>query len=260
MIHNETIDLLLGHRSIRSYTNEPVSQEMIDTICAAGQQAAFAHQCYSIVISRDAAKHAFNAPIHFLICIDVYKLELILQKRGWQRTMCDLSTLLFSMQDAAYAAQNMVIAAESMGLGTCYLGFVPFAAEQNRRKWNLPDKVMPLVGLVVGHPAQNPPVRPRFPKEFTCHETHYRHPDEILLNQAMRVMDEGYLAQDYYRNAGYMVPLEDGREEQYSMDDYSWTEHISRKLGQWNRSTSEMINLFEAYGFSICDKEKTDEK
>lgn len=259
MIHNETIDLLLGHRSIRKYTNEPVSQEMLDTICAAGQQAAFAHQCYSVVISRDASKHAFNAPIHCIICVDVHKLELVMQQRGWQRKMCDISTLLFSMQDAAYAAQNMVIAAESLGLGTCYLGFVPFTPQQNRRKWNLPDKVMPLVGLVVGHPAEDPPVRPRFPQEFTCHDDQYRHPDDAEVTRAMKQMDEGYLAQDYYRKAGYMIPLEDGHTEQYTMDDYSWTEHISRKLGQWNSSTSEMIKLFKAYGFNICEKETTDE-
>jgi len=258
VIHNPTIDVLLGHRSIRKYTRQAVPDEVIDTIVTAGQQAAFAHQCYSIILCKDASKHAFNAPLLFTVCVDLHKMEKVMAARGWQREMCDSATLLFSIQDAAYAAQNMVIAAESMGLGTCYLGFVPFAAEANKELMNLPEKVMPLVGIVMGYPDQNPPVRPRFPKDFTLFEGRYRQLDDTDVTKAMEQMDKGYLAQNYYRNNNVMLPLEE-KEESYTFNNYSWTEHISRKLGQWERDPEKMEALFATYGFCITKKEKTDE-
>jgi len=67
----------------------------------------------------------------------------------------------------------------------------------------------------------------------------------------MQVMDEGYLAQDYYRKAGYQIPLEGGREETYTFDTYSWTEHISRKTGQWMPSLKDLIVPLTRCGFHV---------
>ena len=53
-----------------------------------------------------------------------------MEVRGWRRAMCDLSTLLLGIQDAAYMAQNMVQAAESVGLGSCYMGGAPYYADR----------------------------------------------------------------------------------------------------------------------------------
>ena len=71
------------------------------------------------------------------------------------------------------------------------------------------------------------------------------------VKQAMQVMDNGYLAQDYYRRANNMIPLEEGRKESFTFDDYSWTEHISRKLGQWSPSPDELLEQLGARGFKL---------
>ena len=68
----------------------------------------------------------------------------------------------------------------------------------------------------------------------------------------MAEMDEGYLAQDYYRKAGYQVPLEGDREETYTFEDYSWTEHISRKVGQWHPSPEDLLEPLAECGFRIA--------
>jgi hypothetical protein len=68
----------------------------------------------------------------------------------------------------------------------------------------------------------------------------------------MTEMDEGYLAQDYYRNAGLRIPLEGDREETYTFEDYGWTEHISRKVGQWHPSPEDLLEPLAKCGFRIA--------
>jgi hypothetical protein len=64
-------------------------------------------------------------------------------------------------------------------------------------------------------------------------------------------MDDGYLAQDYYRSAGVMIPVQGDRQETFTFDDYSWTEHISRKAGQWHASAHEILSQMAQCGFKI---------
>jgi nitroreductase len=251
---NQTIQTLLAHKSIRTYTEEQPSDEIITTLVKAGQQAAFAYQAYSVLLSRDRKKNTFNAPLLFTICVDSHKFELIMAKRNWKRVTNDLSFLLLAIQDACYMAQNMVVAAESLGLGTCFLGYPIYTADKIVKEYNLPEKVFPLVALAVGYPAQDPPPRPRYPVDFVLFEGRYPDFDDKTITCAIKVMDEGYLAQDYYKKNNYMIPLQD-REEEYTFDDYSWTEHICRKLGQWSSLLKEQIDQLEACGFTLKDKE-----
>ncbi|MCK5050156.1 MAG: nitroreductase family protein, partial [Candidatus Cloacimonetes bacterium] len=157
----------------------------------------------------------------------------------------------FGMQDASYMAQNLVIAAESLGLGTCYLGFVPFMAEELILEYDLPKKVFPMVGISVGYPAEDPPVRPRYPLDFSCFDGKYPDFADVQIEKAMKQMDEGYLAQDYYQDGKLMIKLENEREETFDGKTYSWTEHISRKWGQWLEDTEEIENVLNKYGFEF---------
>jgi nitroreductase len=256
MIHNPVIDTLLKRKSIRSFKPDPPSQEELETIVRAGQQAPFAYQLGSLLLSRDSQKNPWNAPLFFIICVDAHRFELIMQQRGWQIACNDLSLLLLGIQDAALMAENMVIAAESLGLGSCFLGGVPFEAEEIIRDYGLPSRVFPLVGLGMGYPASptmanNPPTRPRYPLEFCLFEDRYPELSPEAIQEAMQVMDEGYLAQDYYRKANYIIPLNGVGEEHFNFDNYSWTEHISRKLGLWQRSPKGILASFEKCGFHI---------
>lgn len=251
MIQNETIKTLMSHRSIRKYTDKVPSVEIVETVVKAGQQAAFAGQLGSVIISRDKSKHPFSAPLYFIICVDIHRMKKVMEKRNWDLVSCDLAMFMFGVQDACYLAQNLVVAAESLGLGTCYMRFVPFNADKLKEKYRLPPKVFPLVGISAGYPAEDPPVRPRYPIEVACYEDKYPEFTEEQLEKAMKVMDEGYLAQDYYQGGKRMIKLEDDREESYDGTSYSWTEHISRKWGQWLQDSQEMREVFKKYGFKI---------
>ena len=155
MINNPITETMLNRKSIREYTDETPSDELIETIVRSGQQAPFAYQMCSLLLSRNAKKNPFNAPLLFTVCVDSHRHELVMARRDWKLIENDLALLLFGIQDAALMAENMVIAAESLGLGSCFLGDAPFMAEKIIKAYKLPPRVFPLVQLPIG--SNDPP-------------------------------------------------------------------------------------------------------
>lgn len=252
MISNAVIDAIMNRKSIRKYTDRAPTEEEILTVVRAGQQAPFAMQMGSVIIQRNRETNAFGAPIQFVILCDIHRMERVMELRGWERKASNVHSLLFAVQDAAYMAQNMVTAAESLGMGSCFIGAAPYMSEKLREKCCLPDHVFPLVILAMGFPAEDPPVRPRYPMEFHLYEEKYPEMTDELVRSAREVMDRGYLEQDYYSNAGFMIPLADkSRIEEYDFDTYSWTEHISRKMGQWSTDPEELLKQFRICGLPL---------
>jgi FMN reductase (NADPH) len=256
MTNNTVIETLMNRKSIRKYREEPPSDAMLETVVRAGQQAPFAYQMCSLLLSRDSAKHPFGAPWLFTICVDSHRLEGIMARRNWRMVTSDLSLLLFGIQDASLMAENMVIAAESLGLASCFLGGAPYRAEQIMQQYKLPQRVFPLVQLTMGYPVEDPPPRPRYPLSFALFEGEYPVHDEAAIDAAMSEMDDGYLAQDYYRNIGSLIPLEGDRKETSTFDDYSWTEHISRKAGQWDPSPDHLLAQLAKCGFHVLGRDE----
>lgn len=252
MEENRVVETMLQRKSIRRYTDRVPSDEVVETVVRAGQQAPFAYQLGSLLLSRNREKNPFHAPLHFIVCIDAHRMERVMARRHWDLVTNDLSLLLFGIQDAALMAENMVIAAEGLGMGSCFLGGAPYQAQAIVEKYKLPSRVFPLVGLAMGYPAEDPPPRPRYPLEFALFEDEYPELSDEMVDRAMAVMDEGYLAQEYYRRAGYKIPLQGERKETFAFEDYGWTEHISRKLGQWHTSLDDILEPLAACGFDVA--------
>lgn len=251
-MENPTIEVMMKHRSVRKYTEQKPTEEVLQTIVRAGQQAPFASQMYSVLLTRKKAP--FGAALWFTICVDMYKVERFMKVRGWEVVSNDLSLLFFGIQDAALMAENMVIAGESLGLGSCFLGNTPYRADKIQKQYKLPQHVFPLVELVMGYPAEDFPPRPRYPLEFTLFEDRYPEFTDEEVKQAMKVMDDGYLAQGYYVKQRAKIRLENEKKETFTYADYSWTEHISRKWGQWLTDPVELLEQLEKCGFSIQGK------
>ncbi len=89
MLRNDVLDLIMNRGSIRSYTDEEPSDEVIEAIVRAGQQAPFAGQLGSLLLSRNRGENPFGAPLLFTVCVDVNRLELVMRKRGWERATSD---------------------------------------------------------------------------------------------------------------------------------------------------------------------------
>ena len=251
MISNPIIEAMLNRKSIRQYNDNSPSDEVIASIVRSGQQAPFASQLYSLLLSRQKDRHPFKAPLLFTICVDFHKLECIMARRNWKMVTNDLFLLLFGIQDASLMAENMVMAAESLGLGSCFLGVFPDTIEKIVNKYKLPKRVVPLVRLAMGYPAESPPPRPRYPIEFVLFEDKYPEFSEEMITKAMVEMDEGYVAQDYYRAANRRIALETDRGETFTCANYGWTEHISRKWGQWEASPENLLGQLAKCGFRI---------
>jgi nitroreductase len=234
---NEVINTILHHRSIRKFEDKDVSDTILEEIVRAGQQAPFTGQMYSVIVCKDEEKKkkvaqylglADKAPVFMLFCADFRRLETFIAAKGRQNQMEEIALLIFGVQDVAYMAQNVVTAAESLGLGTCFLGGALWVREL-AYLFDLPERVVPIVGMVLGWPAQNPPVRPRIPLTCVLHYGSYHDLTDGEVDEALEVMDAGLIREGYYKKLQAKIPIEGEDEETY--DTYGWGEHVSRKYG-----------------------------
>lgn len=193
---NSTIDTLLNHRSIRQFTSEAIGPEQLDTVLKAGLAASSSSllQVVSVIRVTDPDKRARLAEFaghqsyvasaaEFLVfCID-YQRHVELNSN----VQADFTELtLIGAVDAGIMAQNCLVAAESMGLGGVYIGGLRNRAAEVDELLGLPQHCAVLFGMCLGHPAQDPDLKPRLPLEVIVHQNHY-HP---LDKQAVAHYDE----------------------------------------------------------------------
>jgi hypothetical protein len=103
----------------------------------------------------------------------------------------------------------------------------------------------------MGYPAEEYPPRPRYPLSFTLFEDRYPEFTDEQVTEAMKVMDEGYLEQGYYARQKARIRLEKGRKETFTYGNYSWSEHIARKWGQWYKSPEDLLEQLQKRGFKV---------
>jgi len=189
---NETLDVLLGHRSVRAFLTDSVPSGTVELLVAAAQSAASSSnlQPWSVVAVEEPARkarlaalagdqrHIVQAPLFLVWLIDLHRLEQIGAARGTATEGLDyLETLLLGSVDTAIAAQNAVVALESLGLGAVYIGGIRNKPAEVAEVLGLPPQVVALVGLSVGFPDPAAPasVKPRLPQGAVLFRERYRH-------------------------------------------------------------------------------------
>lgn len=192
---NPTIETIRAHRSIRTYTNDPIPQSHIDEAMLCGQAAATssAVQPYCVLRITDNDKRQVIAdlcgpqqkvrdcPAFFIICGDLRKHMLVLD-RADTPYKSSLEAFLVASIDASLFAQNFTLAFESLGYGTCYIGGIRNDLPQLDKLLNLPEGVLPFYGLCVGVPAETPSHRPRFAQHSMLFENEYPSDTQTLAN------------------------------------------------------------------------------
>ncbi|CAG9620047.1 oxygen-insensitive NADPH nitroreductase [Sutcliffiella rhizosphaerae] len=214
---NKTIETLLSHRSIRKFEDKPLSDQQIKTIVECAQAASTSSfiQAYSIIgvkrpeTKKKLAELAGNQPYveangHFFVfCADLHRHTVVaeMEKADLTESVESTEKFMVAVIDAALAAQNGSIAAESMGLGICYIGGIRNKIEEVTELLKLPANTIPLFGLAVGYPAQETDVKPRLPLEHVYHEEAYQQDVQIYQDQ-LEEYNETASAYYHARTAG----------------------------------------------------------
>ena len=188
---NEVIRQLNARKSVRAFAPDPILPQEKQAILEAAAQAPTAgnQQLYTILdITDQALKEALvdtcdhqpmiaQAPLVLIFCADCKKWY-----DGFAAAGCDPrppapGDLMLAVCDAVIAAQNAVTAAESLGIGSCYIGDVMENCARQRHLLHLPDYVFPAAMLIFGRPTPQQQQRPKPPRvdlDYLVHENGYR--------------------------------------------------------------------------------------
>jgi nitroreductase len=187
---NAVIDLMLAHRSVRGYRPDPLPAGALELIVAAAQSAATSSnlQAWSVVAVTDQAvkdqcavlaggqKHISECPVFLLFLADLARLNRTGVAIGIPAKGNDtFEMFLVAAIDAALAAQNAVVAAESLGLSTVYIGGMRNKPEEAAALVGLPPACAIVFGLCLGYAAEGKEgsVKPRLPQEAVLHRERY---------------------------------------------------------------------------------------
>lgn len=195
---NEILNSLKNRKSVRSFLQKEISEMDKLAILKAAMAAPTAgnQQLYTILnITNQALKERLaetcdhqpfiaKAPFVLIFCADVQKWYDVFVEGGAKPRKPGMGDLLLAVSDANIAAQNAVVAAESLGIGSCYIGDILENCEIHRELLNLPEYVVPAAMLVFGYPTESQiqrtkPKRCRL-KDIVCENQYIRKDGEQL--------------------------------------------------------------------------------
>ncbi|MFA5027183.1 MAG: nitroreductase family protein, partial [Candidatus Methylomirabilota bacterium] len=181
-----------------------------------------------------------QAPVVLIWCADLARLDRACELRGYSQVTSYVENFLTCVLDAGIAAQNAALAAESLGLGICYLGSIRNNTQAVIDLLKLPRLVFPVVGMSVGHPAAPPPVRPRLETSAILSWGEYTPTSDA----ALAAYDAAMIATGIYEGRQVPVPGRAG-----VMEDYGWTEHSARRVAQATRT--ELRGVLARQGYAL---------
>jgi len=226
---NNSVDTILSHRSVRSYLPDPLPPGTLELLIASAQSAPSSAnmQTWSVVAVTDPERKAElcklannqifvqQAPVCLVWLADLGRLAHIAENRGLPPVALDYVELLVkAVVDASVAAQNATVAAESLGLGTVYVGAIRKNTQEVATLLNLPAFIFPVFGFCVGYPNPDvkPVVKPRLPQSAVLHQETYKLAEQ---DEAIARYDE--IMKEFY------------------------TEQKMNVVGDWSQHSSERI-------------------
>ena len=191
---NQTIQLLKEHKSSRSYTDEPVSDEMINEIVEAarcGASSMNGQQISLIVIKDQKTRDAIaeiswgqpwisKAPVFILVVVDFNRTALAVKKAGETQVVQDtLEGYTVGAVDAGITLCSLMTAARALGLGVVPIGALRNDSQRLVDLLKLPPLTFPMVGVCIGHIKNPAHTKPKMPVEGYRHDEYY-HEDAIM--------------------------------------------------------------------------------
>lgn len=214
MSQHPIIKTLLQHRSIRQFSTQPISADICEQLINVAQMASTSNhlQCVSIIRVTDknlreqimacASQQQYikQAAEFWVFCVDFSK-----HKQLCPEAQLDYSEVtLIGAVDVGIMAQNVLAAAEILGLGGVFIGALRNNIEKVGELLQLPPYSFAMLGLCLGYPDQDPPIKPRLPRSAVFFENHYKPLSEGELNQYNNEVHAYYQQRhkdmDWYRN------------------------------------------------------------
>jgi nitroreductase len=188
---NTALEAILSHRSVRTYLPKPVPESVLQLIVAAAQSAPTSPslQAWSVVAVEDPERRKklaelaspnlqiISAPLFLVWVADLSRLRKITTNQGRTGEGLDyLESFLLATIDATLAAQNALVALESLGFGTCYIGGIRNHPAEVGELLGLPPEAFAVFGMTVGYPdpAVETEVKPRLPQSVVLHREQYQ--------------------------------------------------------------------------------------
>ena len=213
---NETIKQLKERKSVRVFLDREISKEDKELILEAAFEAPTAgnQQLYTIIdvtdqkIKERLVKTCDNQPfiasakMVLIFCADCKKWYDAFSFSGCEPRLPSVGDLMLAVSDANIAAQNAVVAAESLGIGSCYIGDIMENCEAQRELLKLPKYVFPAVMLVFGYPTEQQKSRTkprRADAKHIVHENGYREMDKDELEALFTIRSEEKSYEDYMK-------------------------------------------------------------
>jgi nitroreductase len=197
-------DILLDRRTIRKYSPEPLDDKLLTELLVMGCRASTTGnmQVYSIVITRDEQNKKDLAPFHFnqkmiteapvalTFCADFNRFNKWCLLRKAEPGYDNFLSFMTGAIDALLVAQTVCIAAESKGLGICYLGTTTYTANKIIDLLKLPKGVVPVTTVTLGWPAEKPEQVDRLPLEAIIHKESYTDYSEVDIERYYKMKEE----------------------------------------------------------------------
>lgn len=225
---NNTIETILNRQSLRTFSEKSISDEDLNLIlkCAMRAPTAGNMMTYSIIVVKDKElkqklsvscdNQPFISTANAILIFTAdynkwYKyyrnnnIEGFLEKKSEAFEAPTSASLMMSMADAMCSAQNAVIAAESLGIGSCYIGDILENIEYHKELFKLPEFVYPVGMLVLGHYPENYEKRNvgRFDKKFVVFNEEYKELSKEEINEMFEDRDKLYAPKNKYGAENY---------------------------------------------------------
>lgn len=243
---NPVMQLLRSHRSIRKFTDQPVTDELLSDIVRCGQAAATSSNLQATTVIRvrnpdtrraiarlaGDQEYVAAAGAFLMFCADLNRSRQACEMQGGEFVTGMTEHFMIATIDVALFAQNCAIAAESAGLGICYIGGIRNDPARVTELLDLPDQVYPVFGFCLGYPDQDPEIKPRLPLDVVLKEERYQDTGDV---DGIRQYDEK-LRQYYRTRTG-------------GTKDSNWTLEMRELVGKESRP--HMRGFLKTRGFAM---------
>ena len=189
---------IFTHRSIRKFKNKSIEEHHLTSALEAAMRASTCGnmQCYSIIVSQDKDMIAKLSPLHFgqvermnapcvvTFCADINRFSQWCRLRDAEPAYDNFVWFVNGAIDGMMAAQNLILQAESCGLGACVLGTTLYTADAIIEVLELPKGVIPVTSVVLGYPDEEPELTDRLPLDAVVHFEKYVDYTDEKINSA----------------------------------------------------------------------------